>query len=791
VRVLRRALAVVAAAGVLLAAALFAVLARSVAPRSGLEPLPGLRDTVTVVFDRLAIPSISAADDLDAFAALGFLHARERLWQMELSRRAAEGRLAEVLGPAAVSSDRFLRTLDVPRVAERSLALLPDGSRAVLDAYVRGVNAWILGRTRPLPPEFQLLRFEPEPWTARQSLEVARMMAWDLTNADFELDLARAAARVGAARARELVPDYPDDGPVILPEGAGRWDTAAARGARGRAGHESPSALLAASEVPVVPPLAAALLDGAGMSRASNSWVVGPARSASGRPILANDPHLSLRAPSLWYLAAVSGPGYRVAGATIPGLPAVIIGRNSRIAWGLTNVGVDDVDFVIERLNADSTAVLTSAGWVPTEVARESIAVRGSAPVPFTLVRTPHGPLVDRDLPGREPLTGVAMRWNAHEPSDELTAILGVARAGDWTAFSAALRGFLAPEQNWVYADVDGNIGYRMNGRVPVRRSGDGALPTPGWTDEGRWERFLGPEELPWALNPPEGFVATANNRVVGPGYPHLLTRRWELPWRAARIRELIAGAGPLTADRAAAMQLDTVDLFARWAREPAARAAEGAGRPDLARTLREWDGTAGSDRVEPTLFYVWYRILQRLALEDETGGAAPNAAMQRWLRDGDSPWCDDVRTPAREDCAALAVLAMREAIPVAEGRPWGRVHRTVSAHALGGVPVLARLLRLNVGPSARAGSPHTVNVAGFGSSPPFTNTFAASFRQVVDLADIDGGRMILSTGQAGNPMSRHYRDQARLWWSGELRGVLVGADERAGASTLRLTPAR
>ena len=595
----------------------------------------------------------------------------------------------------------------------------------MLAAYVRGVNRWIVGRPRPLPPEFQILRFAPEPWTARRSLEVARLMAWDLVNAEFELEMARAAAKVGPDRVRDLVPSYPDDGPVIVPDGAGHWDTLPAdrpalrRGTRprtwgGAAARATPSALLGLRDIPRIPALAAEILEATAMSRASNSWVLGPSRSRSGKPILANDPHLSLRAPSLWYLAGISSPGYRVVGATIPGLPAVILGHNARIAWGLSNVGVDDVDFVIERLTEDSSHVLTPGGWVPTDLVRDSIRVRGGPAVPFTLVRTPHGPLVERDLPAGEPHTGLAMRWIAHDPSDELTAILGVDRATDWASFSQALRGFDAPEQNWIYADVDGNIGYRAVGRVPVRRAGDGTLPTPGWTEEGRWERYLAPEELPWMLNPPEGFIVTANNRVVGPAYPHLLTVNWELPWRAARIREMLQAGGPFTAADVQRMQMDTVDLFARWAREPAARAAEAAGRPDLARLLRAWDGTAGGDRVEPSLFYVWYRTLQRLALEDETGDVASSGVLQRWLRAGNSPWCDDVRTPEPEDCAALAARAMREAIPRAEGVRWGRIHRTLSAHTLGSVQLLNRVLGLSIGPASRAGSPFTVNVASF-----------------------------------------------------------------------------
>jgi penicillin amidase len=793
-RIATKVLLGVVAVGVLLAAIVVTVLWRSDPPRGGKEPVPGLSDTVVVTFDRFAIPHIAARSDADAFAALGYLHARERLWQMELFRRAAEGRLAEVLGPAAVSSDRFLRTLDIPLAAERSLAILPPATQELLAAYVRGVNRWIAGRPRPLPVEFQVLRFAPEPWTPRQSLEIARLMAWDLVNADFELDLARLAAKVGRERVRDLMPSCPAEGPVILPEGTAHWDTlptdrAARRGGAGLAA-AVPSVLLAARDVPTVPALAREILDGAAMSRASNSWVIGPSKSKSGKPILANDPHLALRAPSLWYLAAIASPGFRVVGATIPGLPAVVLGHNARIAWGATNVGVDDVDFVIERLNDDSSAVETPTGWVEMDVVHDSIHVRGAPTVPFTMRRTPNGPLVDRNVPG-EPHTALAMHWNAQDASDELTAILGIDRAGDWASFSAALRGFQVPEQNWIYADVDGNIGYRMAGRVPVRRSGEGSLPTPGWTGEGHWDRYLAFEELPWTLNPPEGFIVTANNRVVGPSYPHLITRNCELPYRAARIRQMLERGGPFSQDDVRHLQMDTLDLFAQWAKEPAAKAAEAAGRPDLAPALRAWDGTAGADREEPSLFYVWYRTLQRMTLEDEAPGSVPNASVfQRWMRAGTSPWFDDVRTPQREDFDTLAVRAMRAAIPVAAGVRWGRVHTTLSAHALGTVKPLDAVLGLNIGPAARSGSPYTVDVAGFGLRPPFVNTFAASFRHVVDLAEPDGALMVITTGESGNPVSRHYRDQVQRWWNGDLVHVPVRASEGAGTSTLTLVPA-
>ncbi len=796
--VVRLGVGLVAVALALLAAAT-TYLNRSIPPLSGTERLPGLGADVEVTWDSLGVPYIRAASDSDALEALGYLHARDRLWEMETLRRAAEGRLAEILGPDAVDADRYLRSLDIPYAAWRCERAMAPETRDLARAYLRGINRWIAAHPRPLPPEFQLLRFTPGPWTTNQLVEIGRLVAWDLVNAGGELQLARAAARVGPERVKELFPSYPDSAPVILPKGAGRWAESLRPGTPGprrrtRADTGSsggaPSALLPLRDLPTIPPLAARILDGVSMARASNSWVIGPSRTRSGKPILANDPHLALRAPALWYLAAIESPGLHVAGATIPGIPAIILGHNRRIAWGLTNVGVDDVDYVIERLSDDRSQVQTSAGWVGLEVLRDSIRVRGRRAVPFVLRRGPHGPLIG-PAPGGDAHTELAMRWSAHDPSDELTALLAVDRAGSWGEFRAALAGFRVPEQNWLYADVDGNIGYQMTGAVPVRRSGNGLLPTPGWTDEGKWERYLDFEELPWTLNPPEGFIVTANNRVVGPEYPHFITANWELPYRAERIRELIASGGPFTADDVRRMQMDTLDVFARWAKELAAHAAGDVGRPDVASALHDWNGTMGADRTEPSIFWTWYRALQRLTFEDELpDGYAPSSPLQRWLRAGTSLWFDDSRTPQTEDLPMLAARAMREALPLADKVPWGALHRTLSAHTLGGVRVLDRVLGLNIGPAPRAGSLYTVDVGDFsGMRPPFLNRHAASFRQVVDLADIEHAAMIITTGESGNPLSKRYRDQVVRWWRGDLWVVSPDRARQTAAGTLRLAP--
>lgn len=795
-RLLLRVVVALAAAVVLLAAALVFRLYRSVPPLAGREALPGLSAEVEVAFDSLGVPHIAARETRDAFMALGYVHARDRLWQMDMLRRTAEGRLAEILGPSALSSDSFLRTLDIPHAAAGSLALLPPETRAVLEAYVAGVNRWINHPARPLPPEFLALRYRPEPWTATSSFEVARVMSWDLANAGLELSLARAAAELGPERIRELLPWYPDSGATIIQPGTGQWQRRrAARRPGGRAAIRFvPSAVLAASEVPVIPALARDMLEAASMRRASNSWVIGAARSRSGKPILANDPHLLLRAPSIWYMAALATPDLTAAGVTIAGLPAVVIGRNRRIAWGLTNMEADDADYVIERLSPDSSRVLTPSGWAPVEAERDSLRVRGRPAVAFTLRRTPNGPIASTVPPGGSADSGyvrvLALRWNAHTPSDELTAMLGVARAGDWAAFRAALTGFKTPEQNWIYADVDGAIGYTANGNIPVRRSGVGLLPTPGWTGEGAWLRYLAPDELPSVLNPPEGFIVTANNRIIGDEYPFHLASNPAPPYRAARIRELILAAPLHDAADVQRMQLDSLDVFARAWKDLAAVAAQAEGRRDVADALRAWDGTQGADRTEPVVFWLWYRALQRLTFADETS-YRPSGPLHHWLALGASPWFDDRRTPEVENLAALSRRAMREALERAGAARWGDVHQTIEAHAMGGVAILNRLLRLTIGPRPRAGSLFTVNVADFGTQPPFRNAHAASWRQVVDLADMEAGAMVLPAGQSGNPLSPRYRDQADRWWRGELFVVPLSRARVAppGGGVLRLVP--
>ncbi|MGH7753860.1 MAG: penicillin acylase family protein, partial [Gemmatimonadales bacterium] len=430
----------------------------------------------------------------------------------------------------------------------------------------------------------------------------------------------------------------------------------------------------------------------------------------------------------------------------------------------------------------------TATGWADVAAVAETILVKGGEPVVFTHRRTAHGPVVDTAPGGRGVL---AMRWTAQDPSDELLALLAMGRARNRSEFVAGAAGFLAPQQNVVYADTAGNIGYLLAGRVPVRRSGEGALPTRGWTDEGRWVRYLVPAERPQLWNPPAGYIVTANNRIVGEEYPFFISSDWDPGFRARRIVELVQGDSGATAASTARHQRDILDVFARRHARLAAAAATAVGRTDIAARLRQWDGTMAADRVEPALFWTWYRALRRLTYEDESPDYQPGGPVRAWLSRGESPWFDDRRTMDREDLSGLSARAMREALAQVDGVPWGSVHHVRVEHPLGGVPVLGRVLGFTLGPWPSGGDNHTVNVAiSTARAPPFNSSYGPSMRHVVDLSEPDGlGGFILPSGQSGHPLSAHYRDQHRRWMRGELWVIPLDLGRVRATDTLVLHP--
>jgi penicillin amidase len=686
----------------------------SLAPLGGRERLGGLSGRVTVLWDSLAVPHVLASSDGDAFAALGYLHARDRGWQLELLRHAALGRLSELMGPATLSADRALRELEMLAIARSRVARASPESRRALAAYARGVNAWLAAGPRAL--ELRLLGHHPEPWQPVHSIAIGLLQAWDLRTTGDEIELAAAAVDLGVERALELLP-------------------AEGRGA------------------------------------ASNAWAIAGARTRSGKPILANDPHLVLRAPAIWYLAGVHAPGYHVVGATIPGLPAVVLGHTPHVAWGFTNAMVDDVDYVEEELHGDSSRYRVAGGWAPLQVVAETIRVRGGDPVGYRRYRTGRGPLLA--APRLAPNRAYSLRWVAQDGgADELAALHGMARAREWDEFEAALALFGSPEPNVVYADARGTIAYRLAGRVPRRHRGASPFTIPGAALAGDpWTGWLEARALPREVNPARGWIATANNRMVPPDYPHFLSRHYDLPYRARRIGELLERDTTATVASVSSHQMDLVDLFGRAVRGLAARAALAVGRADLADRLRGWDGRMRSDAAEPALYWRWYRELRALVYADESPDYDPAAPLHRWIARGESAWFDDARTPEIETLDTLAQRAMETVLAARGVVPWRTVHHTVLDHPLARVPLLGRLLRFAVGPLETGGSNHTVNNSTtLGAAPPYVSSYGPSLRHVVDFGDPDGaGGFILPGGQAGHSLSAHYRDQTRRWLAGEL----------------------
>ena len=811
--------------GALLALALVAGVAAvlwvrtSLPDREGTLALPGLTAPVEVLWDERAVPHIWAASIEDAAFAQGFLHARDRLWKMELVRHAVQGRLSEMMGDATVETDRFMRRIGLWDAARAGLELLDPRERALLQAYADGVNAALDTRSGALPPELLALRHEPEPWEPVHTLAVAKMMSFTLAAYGESVAVARALQRIEPERARFLFPEFPDWGTTIMDPDPAAGDAVPDSGSGGsarspvfrdRAALADPAPGLR-SPVPAAPPaLAAALIDGFSVAAASNSWVVDGRWTRSGTPILANDTHLELQAPSLWYLVGLHAPAPNdtaaaldVVGVGIPGAPLAIIGRNRAVAWGMTNAYVDDVDLFVERVDpVDPGRYRVPGGSEPFRVRTDTIRVDGREdPVLLEVRATRHGPVLP--LAGGDASSGgdslvVAVQWTALRPSTVFRGIMGLNLARSWDEFLRAADAMDDPHQNLVYADTAGHIGYVMGGTVPVRgdRRPAPVAPVPGWTGEWDWGADLPFREHPRVLDPPAGYVVTANNRQTRDPVGDIIGQTWNPPFRAMRIRDLITGgAGRYTAGDIHAMQMDVVDLYARRYLDRAVDAASAAGLAQAASLLEAWDGTAGAASRAATLFYLWNELVRDAAARDLYGGEPayfPMTSAGAVLEARALPWADHPGRRYRE----IADAAIRDAVSLAD-RPWGQANRVVHRHAMGRVALLDRLLGLDLGPTPHHGSSSTVNVAHWAyQSPaesfPFTTTAGPSERQVVEMGNLGAtGGFVIGTGQGGIPFDRHYDDQLPLWREGGLIPMPLerGAVERRATHRMTLNP--
>jgi penicillin G amidase len=743
--------------------------------------LAGLLASVTIRRDERGIPYIEAANDADLYFAQGYVTASDRLWQMELSRRFARGELAEILGRDALEEDKRHRTYGFAQAAEAEFAQAPRQARAQLEAYARGVNAYLSSLDeKSLPPEFRILQFKPRPWTPADSLLIIKTFA-EALNTSWPTDIAlETGIPLLPADKRDalLLETSPLD---VLVVGTDDVRRKRARSIVQPGSGISPAQHETLKALAQIENNMARSFERLGLfaeeRAASNNWVVSGARTVSGKPLLANDPHLGASAPSIWYMTHLSAPGLRVAGVTSPGLPGIVIGHNEHIAWGFTNVGPDVQDLYIEKFDPQNPRkYMTPAGWREAEVRREEIKVRKSfidsstESVPLDVTITRHGPII-LEKNGKR----YALRWTALDPKlNNASGFDALNRARNWKEYVAALGSYTGPMQNMVYADVNGHIGYYAAGRVPIRKSGDGSVPFDGSTDAGEWTSYIPFDKLPHLYDPPSGIIVTANQRITGRDYPYFLTHLWPAPYRARRILDLLQAKPKLTIDDFRAILGDTHSIaaatFAREVvkigrNEQTGAPADGKWRETI-QLLEGWDGSMNADSraalLVATMRAEFSNRIFTAALGPELAKAYtwPNrdTLIDRILAEKPREWLPKEFKDYAELLRASEKSA-RETLTKRFGEDeskwtWGQNAQVRFPHPLSGVPLIGQQFLIPPFPqNGSSGNTASVNVGR-----------NVSMRLIADPGDWDKTRHGITLGQSGLPSSPHWKDQLEDW---------------------------
>jgi len=714
----------------------------------GKVQLKGLTSDVQIIRDRWGIPHIFAQNEKDLFYATGFIHAQERMWQMEITRRAGFGRLSEIFGRMTLERDKFLRNLGLKEAAQRDYENLTPGMKELLFSYSQGVNSWILSRKFNWPPEFLLLRHRPEPWNVMDTIIIKEIMAL-LLSVDYASEVVREklVKKLGPQKALE-----------ILEEGV-----------------EIP---LTTSEEP----FSSAEIKNSFLFQGSNNWVLSGSRTQSGKPLLANDPHLEISLPPAWYEAQLYCPSMNVIGVTLPGVPLVILGHNQSIAWGMTNSGADVQDLYLEKLDSSREKYFAGDGWKPLTRKEEIILVRGAEkPEKLDVLWTERGPIIspiiiDSQVP-------YSLKWTIHEGGKTFEAIFLLNKAQNWKDFAEALKYFDAPSQNFVYADIQGDIGYYLSGKIPLRAKEVGLFPYPGWKEEGKWRGFLEEEKKPNIHNPAEGVIVTANNKITPDDYPYYISCDWDAPFRAKRIKELLLKHEKHSVESLKPIQNDVYskngELFLPLIRE--LKDAEGKAAKAQA-ILKGWNLEMTSGK-EAALFEVFMDFFHEEVLKDELGEDFKSfdslfrrkwAGLLRILSDPFSPWFNNKSTARVENRAEIVKTSLARAYEWLEKNygaqddwDWMRMHSIKFQHALGQAPLF---WFFNRGPYPMNGDPFTVRASFSGS---YKTTHGASFRQIIDLSNLKNSISVITSGESGHFLSRHYDDQISLWLEGQYHPML------------------
>ncbi len=779
VRVIAGVIGVAVALVILIVGYLWIAALRAVPPVTGTVTVAGLAAPVTIARDMQNIPFIKAQSEEDAYFALGYVHAQERLFQMELMRRQGQGRLAELIGSIGVGPDTQMRTLGVYRKTEADFAGLDAAARTALERYAAGVNAW-LKEGRPLPLEFALLHIAPELWKPADSLVWQKLMGLQLSgNWSTELFNAALVEKLGATRASALSPGPKADDPVTMSTHVALFRDFAAE------------KLLAAMTAVIHP------------TTASNVWVVGGAHTQSGQPILANDPHLGFQSPNVWFLAGIDSPTLKVFGGTIPGVPFHMIGHTDGLAWGLTTTESDTADLFIEQTNGETYD--SPDGAKAFETRTEVINVRFGSPVSVVVRETRHGPVVSDIVKGAAAATNHVLALSAalFQPGDKSgEAVYRINHAQSMDAFLDAIKLFYAPHQNMMFADRAGNIGYYAPGRVPIRKNGNGLVPVPGWTGEYDWTGFIPFEELPHSINPPSGILVNANNKMVDEAYPYLIAAQWPDSYRAKRIDELLKSTAAADVGSITAVQQDVVSLMARELLPILLdnMRPRSDGEREVLDKLRAWDGTMDRNRPEPLIALLWIEAVKGALLADELGplyaqfGGLRPELLQRILTT-DTMWCDDVRTSEKtEICPEQIERAWQETLVWMNNhgisKPmdarWGDYHQATFGHMLfGNIP---RLEWLGMQRIPTSGDNFTINRGSYRSptsAVPFSHVHGASVRMIYDLSDLNHAHFTMPDGESGHIASPHYGDMLGPWRDG-----VYSTEQNDGVNKRVLQPA-
>ncbi|GBD89468.1 acyl-homoserine lactone acylase QuiP precursor [bacterium BMS3Abin04] len=737
----------------------------------------GINSQVKIYRDKYAIPYIEAKDKLDAYFALGYIHAQERLFQMDISRRAGEGRLSEIIGPKTLPFDKMFRTIGLLRNVKENYSKLHKETKDILKAYSAGVNAYINNPDKHFPIEFSVLGYDPEPWQPIHSLLMTKLMAFEMNISWWtDISFTHLIQKLGVEKVKDIMPSYDENSPTIIPP-------------------ETKSFASIPLDLINVDRDFRKFMGFEGTHIGSNNWVVNGKLTESGKPIIANDPHLAFQAPGKWVVVSMKSKNLNVQGFTLPGIPGVVIGKNKNISWVLTNVMTDDCDFYAEKLDSLKQNYFFKNKWKPISIINDTIKVKDSSDVVITIRSTHRGPIVS-DIhpykvlfPNKQQNSAIlSMRWTALEPSDELYSFYLINTSKDWKEFKNGVKYFTVPGQNFVYADNKDNIGYICGTRLPIRLLNAPSLVYDGTTDKYDWKGFVPYKKMPKLFNPKQNFIASANNKTVK-NFKYQISNIWEPSSRIERITELLKSKPKFSVEDFKKFQMDFYSFYAKNITKYILGAfnqvkSENPNVNTALDLLRNWDYIMDKYSQVPTIYTMFLQKLIYNIYEDEMGknllmeyifiANVPYRNIPELLKGNNSVWFDNINTKKIENRDDIIRKSLEDAVRELENRlgkditywQWRKVHKVIFKHLFHGVSSMVDRL-VDIGPFDIGGDGTTIFNTEYSFTKPFENKLGPSMRYIYDFAKPDEFNFILTTGQSGNIISDHYKDMTQMWLNG------------------------